>query len=653
MPQSLTTSPAHTVLPGTIVNKDSVVFSAVFRDCTSCGIILYRISGSGPAKKTVIPFTDKYRYGSLYSIRIEHIDPGAYAYRYYRDNFTFVDPYARELVAVKTEEGEDLTACRLFYAPEDSLPAYSGAFGRKKADWADEILYCVHVKGFTASRTASGRHRGTFLGLSDKVPYLSKLGITAVELLPVYELRPEILGMAVMDPAVKKEEEHPTSFPLRKPEGSEKTNYWNFGEGCYFAPKRSYASSGEPQREFREMVAKLHKAGIRVYLQLFFPDTVTIQTQLECARFYVTHYHIDGFHLKGNDAALKTLCSDPMLSDTAIFYYSFPYEDLEKQDSENPAAGRPQVQHLCEYTDNYEGIVRRFVKSDNGVLQDFVRVFTDVPKGHVKVHYVTTYEGFTLNDLVSYNWKHNEANGEEGRDGNDTNLSWNCGAEGKSQRKDVRTLRLRQMKNFIALNLLSQGTPLLLAGDERMNSQDGNNNPYCQDNETGWVTWKDTADAGRLYKFTTAMIAFRKAHSVFRRRTPFRFSDYRVTGYPDLSFHGKDAWKPDFSSYSHTVGILYDEHYAEEKEGDNLLYVAVNMHWHNQLLGIPAPPQGREWVKIMDTFEEQSFPEEPWTLTDQRSIGVRGRSVCILTTRPIPVRILATATVHPAEDADL
>ena len=203
MPQSLTTSPAHTVLPGTIVNKDSVVFSAVFRDCTSCGIILYRISGSGPAKKTVIPFTDKYRYGSLYSIRIEHIDPGAYAYRYYRDNFTFVDPYARELVAVKTEEGEDLTACRLFYAPEDSLPAYSGAFGRKKADWADEILYCVHVKGFTASRTASGRHRGTFLGLSDKVPYLSKLGITAVELLPVYELRPEILWMAVMDAAVK------------------------------------------------------------------------------------------------------------------------------------------------------------------------------------------------------------------------------------------------------------------------------------------------------------------------------------------------------------------------------------------------------------------------------------------------------------------
>ena len=650
MPQKFITSPAHTVLPGTVVNQDSVVFSAIFRDCTTCGIILYRLSSTGNAKKTVIPFTDKYRYGSLYSIRIANLNPAEYAYRYYRDDYTFEDPYARELVTVKTEDGT-ITACRLFFEPEDCLPAYSGAFGRKKADWADEILYCMHVKGFTASRTATGRHKGSFRGVADKVSYLTKLGITAVELLPVYELRPDVLGMKAME---EKETEsgRTASLPLSRPlaKDTSKVNYWNFGEGCYFAPKRAYASSNDPQKEFADMVAKLHKAGIRVYLQLYFPDTVTIQTQLECARFYVTHYHIDGFHLKGSDAALKTLCSDPMLSDTAIFYYSFPYEDLKKQDKENPAAGKPSVQHLCEYTDDYAYILRRFIKSDNNALQDFVRVFTEVPQEHGKVHYVTNYEGFTLNDLVSYNWKHNEANGEEGRDGNDSNFSWNCGVEGKSQRKDVRTLRLRQMKNFMALNLLSQGTPLLLAGDERCNSQGGNNNPYCQDNETGWMNWKDTADAGRLLKFTEQVIAYRKAHSIFRRRHPFRQSDYNVTGYPDLSFHGKDAWKPDFSGYSHTIGILYDEHYAEEDPENRLVYVAVNMHWHNQLLGIPTPPQGFQWVKVMDTFEEQSFPETPWELTDQRSIGVRGRSVCILETRPIPKKVLASARVHVQED---
>ncbi len=637
MSQTFETAPAHTVRPGTVVDEDGVIFSTVFRSCKSCGLILYRLSD---LDETVIPFTDEYRYGSLYSVKVKGLKPGRFAYRYYRDDYSFEDPYARELITLSTKNGP-LTACRLFPQNENALPAYGYNSVRP---WADQVIYVMHVKGFTASRTSHVAHRGTFRGVTEKIDELKKIGVTAIELLPVYELRPASLGKISGAPNAEESEKTMAQdaakyvtddFGTPKPE-AQKVNYWGFGEGCYFAPKHAYASSKSPQQEFASMVDMLHQNGIQVYLQLFFTDDVSNQTQLETARFYVTHYHVDGFHIKGADSALKTIASDPMLSNTAILYYGFPYEELQKEDSENPTVGKPSIAHLCEYTDSYMYLVRRFVKSDNNVAREFAKQFVTVPEVHGRVHFVTNYDTFTLRDLVSYNWKHNAPNGEEGRDGNDNNCSWNCGVEGKSQKKDVRTLRLRQMKNFIALNFLSQGTPVLTAGDEMCNSQDGNNNAYCQDNETGWVSWKETGESRNVNEFTKDMAAFRRDHAIFRRRNPFKFNDYKVTGYPDVSFHGKDAWKPDFSNYSHTFGVMYDEDYAEENPTHNLVYVAVNMHWHNQLLGVPTPPPGLKWYVTCDTFEENSFFEHPQLLPDQRHIFVKGRSVCILVTSPEP-----------------
>ena len=420
------------------------------------------------------------------------------------------------------------------------------------------------------------------------------------------------------------------------PEQPRKENYWNFGEGCYFAPKSSYALSDTPQIEFRKMVETLHKNGIEVFLQLYFPDNVTIQTQLETARFYVTHYQIDGFHLKGNASALQTIASDPMLSGTALFYYNFPYEDLQKEDKENPTVGKPSVKHLCEYNDTFQTLARRFIKSDNQVLREFIRLFVTVPSGHGCVHYVTNYEGFTLADLVSYNWKHNDANGENGRDGCENNWSWNCGVEGPSHKKDIRALRNRQMRNFMTVNLLAQGTPLLLAGDERCNSQGGNNNPYCQNNEIGWLNWKDTVDSKALLVFTQKLTAFRKDHGVFRRKTPFGFNDPKVIGYPDISLHGSEAWKPDLSGYSHTVGILLPEAYDEENPRDSFLYLAMNMHWHSQMLALPKLPAGYRWRLLMDTFLDEPFQEPAKDLPDSRNVTVRGRSIQILQALPVP-----------------
>ena len=673
MTNSFETVPAYTVRPGTMVLEDGVVFSSVFRDCTRCGLILYHLPD---LKELHIAFTDAFRYGSLFSVKIPGLDPKEWAYRYYRDDYTFVDPYARELMDVVID-GRKTTLARLFPAPENTLPAYGGA----AHDWSAEVIYCLHVKGFTAS--ASSRipesSRGTFAGVVGKIPYLKKLGVTAVELLPICELRPDNLGKIVGEPRDATEEDRARSRRVTReiedrthlagfiggiaegaPQGpnefsdpDRKPNYWNFGEGYVFAPKRTYAATESPQREFRNMVDALHHSGIRVYLQLYFSDKVSVQTQTETARFYVTHYQIDGFHLKGSSAALRALASDPMLSDTALFCHDFPYWELQKEDDENPTVGKPSIAHLCEYKDDFQTLTRRFVKSDGGVLQDFLRSFLNVPDGAGQVHFVTNYEGFTLRDLVSYNGKHNEANGENGQDGTNDNWSWNCGVEGPSQKRTIRRLRSRQMRNLMALNLLAQGTPVILAGDERGNSQNGNNNAYCQDNETGWINWRETVDGRRILAFTEKMTAFRKEHAILRRKKPFNYLDSKAVGYPDISLHGEEAWKVDLSENSRTAGILFEEAYAEENPRNALLYLALNMHWEEKTLALPKPPEGQEWRVVMDTFLEDSFPEEAAAPDDPRCTVLQSRSIQILQTFPAPRRdpVKPVAEVGIREDA--
>ncbi len=607
------TSPANTLQPGASALQDGAVFGAVFHDCKSCGLVLCCLPDQEEIR---VPFGDEYRIGSFYSVKLTGIRPEEWAYRYYRDDVTFIDPYAHRLMSIKAREGEQKVCCLFPYA-EDTLP-FTGRAGR--TPWSDRIIYQLHVKGFTASRSSKVSHRGTFKGAAEKIPYLKKLGVTAVELMPVYELRCSIPGNSAAGAAVD----------TAACEETEKTNFWNFGEGCYFAPKAAYAADSETQKEFRGMVEAFHAAGIDVYLQLYFTDTVRIQTQVETAHFYVTHYQIDGFRLMGNGAALMAIASDPILTDTALIYYSFPYDELQKEDKENPSVGRLPVSHLAESTNSFSRLVRKFVKSDDQVAREFAKAFVSVPADHGDIHYAASYEGFTLMDLVSYNWKHNEENGENNNDGEDDNLSWNCGVEGKTGKKDIRSLRLRQVKNFLLLNFLAQGTPLLRAGDERCNSQDGNNNPYCQDNETGWVNWKETVDSRNILEFTEKIIAFRKAHAIFRRRKPFSFSDIAASGFPDVSFHGQEAWKPDFGGHSHSVGIMFNEAYAEENPSAGLIYLAINAHWHSQQFGVPTPPAGWRWRVLADTFEQQSFAAEPEVIADQRHVNVHGRSILIL-----------------------
>ena len=665
MAYTFETLPAYTVLPGTTVHENSVDFSCIFRDCHTCGLILYHLPD---LEEVRIPFGNECRYGSLYSVRVIGLKPSEWAYRYYRDDYLFDDPYARELVDVRID-GRPVTLGRLFPYCEDSLPAYGAG---ETHTWTEQVVYCLHVKGFTASSSSKvpKKEKGTLEGLIRKIPYLKELGVTAVEILPPYELKPAAQGGTSGEPADMTEEQRAEAWRVTRqleaqilkpsqqdgepedaaPDGqdvpagpAQKPNYWNFGEGRYFAPKREYAASEAPQQEFRRMVDALHAAGIHVFVQLYFPETVSLQLQIEAARFYVTHYQVDGLHIKGWSAAYRALAADPMLSGTALLGDSFPDDYLSPVDKTDPTAGRPSPHHLCEYKDDFETLARRLVKSDEGVLRGFVREFTGVTAGHGKLHYITNYEGFTLKDLVMYNGKHNEANGEDNRDGTNENYSWNCGAEGPTRKREITKLRFRQMCNLTAMNLLAQGTPLLLAGDEHGNSQDGNNNAWCQDNETGWVTWKESADGRRIHAFTARLIAFRKEHSILRRSKVFTGIDTKATGYPDLSLHGREAWRPDLSDTSRTVGIMYAESYAEENPENDLLYIALNLHWHDQQLALPKPPEGQEWRIVMDTYLERPFPDEPLLPADPRRTDVRTRSIQILMTFPAAAEVKETA----------
>ena len=635
-------TPVRGIQPDLTTGKDYAVCSAAFPGCTDCGLILYHLSDG---KKTVLPFTDDFRRGSLYSAKISPLDPAEWAYLYYRDGRTMIDPRARELALLETAEGP-VTVCR--FIPEEAeiaeLNRPEGAL-----PWADRLIYCLHVKGFTAGSGSGTAYPGTFRGLADKIPYLQSLGVTDVELLPVYELYPpESRASAVS----AMQERHPSDrrsrpgrtiaeaaaaypvdafgMPLRRDPDSADSNYWGYGRGRYLAPRRELAASGSPSGEFAEMVDALHRAGIGVILQLCFTETVSAQAQLQAARFYVTRYHVDGLRLKGHVPSIAAFAADPVLAGTAILYHGFPYYEISRTDADEDGTGGPGTAGLAEYNDDYRNLLRRFVKSDDHVMRDFMNAFLHVEPAHGQIRYVTGYEGFTLADLVTYNEKHNDDNGEGGRDGAAENFSWNCGYEGRTTRRDVRMLRLQQIRNFLTLLFLSQGTPLLCEGDEVLNSRDGNNNPWCQDNPMGWVTWNTDEDAQAILAFARAISRFRREHPVFRMRTPFRFQDYKGLGFPDISFHGTEAWKPDLGGYSHSLGIMFCENYARPSDRLELLYVAVNTYWEKVSLGLPRLPAGYQWGRVTDTSLASAFPDFRQLLGDQRSVAVRPRSIQIL-----------------------
>ena len=512
--------------------------------------------------------------------------------------------------------------------PENLVRPLRCGFSQPEFDWEgdrlpripyeDCVIYRAHVRGFTKHTSSRVRDKGTFKAVAEKIPYMKELGVTTLELMPVTEFC-EIQAQGSEE-----------GGPYGKVRPTGRLNYWGYGDSYLFAPKASYSVRGrEPQRELKELVRALHKNGMELVLEFYFSGKEDPAMVLETLRYWVREYHLDGIRLTGY-GPLELVEQDPYLSRTKLWSESWP--DAKERG----------VRHLAEYNDGFQNDMRRFLKGDEDQLKALVYRTRQASPEQGLINYMANTNGFTMMDMVSYDQKHNEANGEDGRDGTDYNYSWNCGAEGPTRKKRVAEMRKRQLRNAFLLLFLSQGTPLLLAGDEFGNSKGGNNNAYCQDNDVSWLNWNQARSNEELLSFVKKAIAFRKAHPILCGKVPFKGADHKACGYPDLSYHGVKAWYPEFENFRRQLGILYCGLYGKktDKMPEDFIFVLYNMHWDSHEFGLPNLPKNYRWHIAVDTDQAErngfyEFGKEP-VLEDQKKFTVEGRAIAVLLGKALP-----------------
>lgn len=537
---------------------------------------------------------------------------------------------------------------------------------------SETIIYEMHVRGFTKSPSSGCKHQGTYAGVIEKIPYLKELGITAVELLPVFDF-----------------DEKET---LREVEGKKLKNYWGYDSHSFFAPEVSYCYAPEersPIKEFRDMVKALHRAGIEVILDVVFNHTAEGNHQgptinfrgidnstyyhlvpfdqqyymdysgcgntvncnhpmvdkfiVECLEFWVKEMHVDGFRFDEGSILARDQNGNPMAQPPVIWHIetSGILADSKLIAEAWDAAGLYQIGYFpgyrcAEWNGLFRDDIRGFVKGDPGLVGSVAMRLAGSAdlyekSGHLpinSINFITCHDGFTLNDLVSYNYKHNEANGENSRDGIDDNLSWNCGVEGETDDPEIENLRKRQIKNFAAILLLSQGVPMICAGDEVRRTQKGNNNGYCQDNEISWFDWELVEKNSEIFRFFKLMIAFRKRYGSLCRRGFFN-GEVNERGLADISWHGTKLFQPGWDdpnarAFSCTLGGF---------DGAVDIHLIFNMHWEALDFEIPQIKGGRNWYKVVDTAEPSPTdildPCQEVMITEN-SYLVKDRSVVVL-----------------------
>lgn len=580
---------------GATLYPEGIQFTTVVKDEESGVVLIEKAS----QEEIRIPFSDGLRIGNIASVFIADIKPDDYTYKFYSSNAEYPDPYAKCIY------GNEIWGIK-------EVPVNLSCGFAKPYSWCEEeplcipydnsLIYCLHVRGFTRHSSSKCKAPGTFQGIVEKIDYLKKNGVTAIELMPAYEFEEyEVTQSYGMN----------SGYCIDEPK--QKINYWGYKKGFYFAPKASYAI-GDAQTAFKDMVAKLHQNGIEIIMQFYFPNDVKQGFIIDVIKHWVCEYHIDGVHLKGNQIPFTLIATDELFAKTKIWYDRIDVNAIYDVQS------RPIFKNLCLYSDEFMYKMRRFLKGDEDQLQTMIQLVRHKEQLTGNVNFITNYYGFTLNDLVSYDRKHNEDNGEDNRDGADYNYSWNCGTEGKTRKPAILSLRQRMIKNAMMLLMLSQGTPVIMAGDEFCNSQEGNNNPYCQDNEITWLNWKKTKTGTEITDFWCELVNYRKNAFFLNRKTEFTMVDYKHCGYPDLSYHGEEAWKAQLNNYNRHIGILYAN--KEEPDEIKLAYVAYNMHWEAKTFSLPTPPSGTEWYSVLSTGNvKEEEGEFCYTL--------EGRSICI------------------------
>lgn len=605
--------------PGLMETGDGFVVTAVTKEDKKAELLLYRKGEKEPFQ--IVDLPEEKRTGEVISVKLdfpaeaseEAEKKDCLEYMFRIDGKEVCDPHA-----IRLTENEHCALCRPAHAGTEPL----------FIPYEDTILYKLNVRGFTMDPSAKSAHPGTFRGLMDKIPYLKELGINALLLMPVYEFMDEVRVRSTFNLSKDIEVLDGNAPKKRK-------NFWGYTGGFYFSPKRSYSSSECPDEEFATMVDAMHQAGIEVILEFYFQPETSECFIKDVLHFWLTTYHVDGFHITGDETTASAICRDPMLKKTKLIY-SDPF--LVDQEGQKKGGRRT----LASYNQGYEQDMRRFLKGDEDL--DLTNIQWNLRRNSLHsafINYFADQDGFTMADMVSYEHRHNEENGENNKDGSRTNYSWNCGDEGPSDRLEVLTLRRHQLNNALLMLFASQGVPMLLAGDEFLNSQSGNNNVWCQDNAAGWVNWNHTEEAEERLQMVKDAIRFRKKNRILHMTAPLRMQDYKTSGYPDLSVHTSFAWADYDDRTRIGFALLLDGSYAKaEEEEENFIYFICNMYWETQEFALPDLPDGFAWAMKADSHQDRVLLEEakimdPEILTEKK-IAVAPRSILILTGRKVP-----------------
>lgn len=577
--------------------RDRVTFTFQCPKETACAILLF--DRKNKAEITRIEVPDDYCVGSVRSVTVFPIKSDRYYYAYEIGGELVRDPYGERVIGREKwgDEKRDL----------ENEVLLSG-FSKEDFDWEEDrcpeipsgemVMYKLHVRGF--SMDGKGRKKGTFEALRDRLSYLKELGITTVEVMPLYEFEEWI----------------------QENETKRKLNYWGYAKSDYFAVKSSYAARKDADVELKSLIRQMHTMGMELVMEMHFKPEAGSAFMIEVLRYWVMEYHVDGFKLLGASLPVEEIVNDPYLSRTKLFYEQFSDKTVKEETPKN----------LYVYNDGFLYPVRKILNHLGGDMKEFAECLRRQENEYPRVNYIANNNTFTLADVFSYNEKHNGENGEGNLDGNDWNYSSNYGVEGPSRRTFIKKSREKQMRNAIAVLALSQGIPLLWNGDEVGNSQNGNNNAYCQDNKVGWVNWKNESKNPQFLKFVKAMFAFRKEHPILSAETVFRMTDYKRVGYPELSYHGAEAWIGKVEGAARSFGVMYSEIYADdhkEEKQETFLYIGYNFCMGVQVFALPKLPKGMKWYQVMDTGETQPFFERP-RLLKKNSYESFGQTISIL-----------------------
>lgn len=675
---------------GATVGPDGVNFALFSQHAAAVELLLFDANELTQPARVIALDPEKNKTFYYWHVFVPGIGSGqVYAYRvygpyapergyWYDGKKVLLDPYARAIVGKETYDrsaaaapGDNCTTALKGVVVDTNLYQWDG--DRPLSTRNDLVIYEMHVGGFTrhASANIAPEKHGTYAGLIEKIPYLKALGITAVELLPVQE------------------------FDEQDAKGG-LSNYWGYSSIAFFAPHSGYSSRRDPVGpvdEFRDMVKALHQAGIKVILDVVFNHTAEVDEKgpmlsfrglenegyyildptdrgrylnytgcgntlnanhsivrrmiLQCLQYWVREMHVDGFRFDlasamsrgefgeplSSPPILWSIESDPVLAGSEIIAEAWDAGGLYQ-------VGSFIGDRFREWNGQYRDDVRRFVKGDaSSATRLGMRLLSspDIyphPERHTKrsIHFVTCHDGFTLHDLVTYNGKHNWANQEGNRDGHNDNHTWNCGTEGETDNELINALRLRQIKNFLTILFVSQGTPMLLMGDEVRRTQRGNNNAYCQDNEISWFDWRLVEKNWGLLRFTQGLIQFHRQHEIFRQVQ--YLSDRREWDEPYIEWHGIDLHKPDWAWNSRSLAFTLSHTLKGE-----LIHVLLNSFWEPLTFALPPLPEHIHWRRVVDTYlpsPDDFVPPSAAAFHPTFSYTAQPRSAIILVASPWP-----------------